>query len=421
MAFDSRLGVLWTAVIAVDFFWLTNPVVFMNFTDSLRNACAVTLGAMVLTPLRRVPRLPWTVLAVVGFLFLTLLWSTFSRFTMHVALLYLAIAVLGLVIAATVDARTLAHGMMLGGVVVVALSIYAYRIELPGSAASPGEGYLAGVGSNRNILSYTMVLALAFAISFLPRTWLGRLLWLGGTSTILLGLFLTQSATGFVAASALIGMAFVMAVRDRAIARTEDPAHRVGWLLRVAPVAVLAASTVVLAALIQIRGRDAGTVTFTGRTPLWSATWHATDGWDRWFGAGWGVVWPHPWFPAGANDLYAEITARAEIAMSHGHNSVMDLLPEVGLIGILLWAAAYAQAAARGLDARRVAAAPDAARLTASRAVLLPLFALLVYGLTEPLSTIPFGWWILVMLATGIAAEARPLREAAPSAVSDPA
>ena len=407
VSFDSRMGALWTLVIALDFFWLSNPIVFWNFTDSMRNACAVTLGALLLTPLRRMPRVPWTIVAVLTFVFLTILWSTFSRFTVHVAFLYLAIAVLGLAIAVAVDGRTIAQGMVLGGVLIVVGSIYAYEIELPGSAAAPGEGYLAGVGTNRNILSYTLVMALPFAFSFIPRTWVGRALWLVGTGTVLAGLYLTQSATGFVAAVAVLGMAVVMGWRDRVVARRQDPTQPVSRWFRLAPAAVLVLATTVLVALIQIRDREDGIPTLTGRTPIWSATWKSVDGWDRWVGSGWGMVWQHPWFPSAPNQLHEEIVRRAGMYAVHGHNSFFDLLPEVGLLGILLFAAAYVQAIARGLYLRRVDTAPDAAQLATGRAALLAVLALVVYGITEPLTTIPIGWWLLVILATGLAARAR--------------
>lgn len=418
---SSWVGVLWTIVIALDFFWLSNPIVFMNFTDSLRNACAVTLGALLLTPMRRFPRLPWTVVAVVTFLFLTILWSMFSRFTVHVALLYLAIAVVGLAIAASVDARTMAHGMALGGVVIVVLSFYANAIDLPGAGtlSTPGEGYFAGVGANRNVLSYTLVLSLAFAISFFPRTWPGRALWLAGTGTVALGIYLTESASGLVAAIALVGAAIALGWRDRVVARTDDPAHRVSTWVRLLPVVTIVAAVVVLQVLVRVTGRDSAT--FSGRSPLWAATWHAADGWDRWVGAGWGVVWQHPWFPAGPNQIYTDISARAGIELVHGHNSFFDLLPEVGIIGALLFAAAYGQAIARGLYARRISAAPDADELAASRGVLLTVLALLVYGITEPLSTIPLGWWLLAILATGLAPRSRPVRYADAEPAADDA
>lgn len=413
VSFDSRLGALWTIVIALDFFWMSNPIVFWNFTDSLRNACAVTLGALLLTPLRRMPRVPWTIVAVLTFVFLTILWSVFSRFTVHVAFLYLAIAVVGLAIAVAVDGRTIAHGMLLGGVLIVVGSVYAYEIELPGSAAAPGEGFLAGVGTNRNILSYTLILALPFAFSFIPRTWVGRALWLVGTGTVLAGLYLTQSATGLVAAVAILGMAVVMGWRDRAVARRPDPTEPVSWWFRIAPAAVLGLAAAVLVALVQIRDREDGIPTLTGRTPIWSATWKSVDGWDRWVGNGWGMVWQHPWFPAGPNELHTEIVRRTGFDAVHGHNSFFDLLPEAGLVGVLLFAAAYGQAIARGLYLRRIDTAPDAAQLATGRAALLGVLALVSYGITEPLATIPIGWWLLVILAAGLPARARRLVEPA--------
>ncbi len=397
VSFDSRAGALWTIVIALDFFWLSNPLVLWTFADSMRNACAVTLAATLLTPLRRPLRPPLSVVAVLGFGFLTVAWSDNSIFTLHFTLIYLAVAVVALAITATVDARTLAQGVLLGAVLYVLASVWAFEIGIPGSVMSVASGeFPAGVGMNRNILSYTVILAVPFALSFVPRTWRGRAAWATGVAVLLWGVYLSQSDTGIVAAVVLCGAAAAMGWRDVAVARTRNPARNLRWTRRIAPLVILVAGVVVL----LTSGEDA---TLSGRTPFWSATWQTVHGWDRWFGAGWGVVWPHPWFPTAANEIHTEIVERAGTFLVHGHNSFFDLLPELGLIGSALFATTYLQAAAHGLSLRRLAVAPTAEGLEVSRMILLGLLALLLYGVTEPMSTIPLGWFVIVMLASDLA------------------
>lgn len=408
--FDSRAGVLWAIVIGFDFAWLSNPVVFWPFDTVLRLSAGITLFATILTPGRDRIRVPWSVVAVLAFGFLSTIWGEPHRHTFEFTLLYVVMAAVALAIVLSVDARTIANGVIFGGVLVVVGSIYAYETAMPGSAAAPNEGYLAGVGMNRNVLSYTMILALPFALSFVPRAWAGRLLWVAGTGTILGGLYLTQSATGFVAAVMLTGAALVMGVKDRFVARSADPVHRVSWWLRLAPVATLVIAGLVLVVLVKSTGRDAGTL--TGRTPMWSATWHAADGTVRWIGAGWGSVWPHPWAPSPPNEVYDDLVARSLVLLTHGHNSFFDLLPELGLIGSLVFATVYLQALARGLERRRLRNEPTSESLEASRMVLLGVLALLVYGITEPITTIPLGWFVVVMLAADLTARRPGVRAA---------
>ena len=132
--------------------------------------------------------------------------------------------------------------------------------------------------------------------------------------------------------------------------------------------------------------------------------------------------------PQRANPIHAEIVERAGTFLTHGHNSFFDLLPELGLLGSAVFATTYLQAAVHGLSLRRLAVAPTAAGLEVSRMILLGLAALLLYGVTEPMSTIPLGWFVLVVLVSDLAprrpstvppvhAEAPPASSVEPSAL----
>ncbi len=399
---DSRVGAAWTIVIALVFFWLSNPLVLWVFSSSVRNAAAVTLGAVLLTARSTPPQPPLSVLVVLGFGSLSALWSTFSRLTVDFTLLYVVIALIALAVATTADARTIAQGMLLGGVLIVTASFYTFKAGYVDAAVIPGtEGYMAGVGGNRNILAYTLAVALAFGVGFLPRRWWARCCWAAGIGSLLVGIYLAESGTGYLVATVVLVIAAVAAATDRWHPPSPVRSRRRRWLVRGGIGLLIGVALVGLEVVSRILDRDLASL--SGRVPLWEAIWDETVGLERWFGAGWGVVWPHPWYQAAPNAAYDEIVARYGDFLTHGHNSFFDLIPEIGALGAALFALVYVQASTRVLALRDGADhTVRRSRLEASRITLLGIVALLVFGLSEPMSTIPLGWFALVLLATGL-------------------
>jgi O-antigen ligase len=399
VANDTWAGGLWTVVIALDLFWLSNPLLFFTFEESLSHACAVTLVASLVTPRQRGFVPPWAVVAVLAYGLLSAVWSPISTFTVKFDLTYVAVAAVGVAIAATVESRTITQGMMLGGVAYVGMSLYGWWARIPGAEVLYAPEFPAGVGTNRNIMSYTLVLSLALGVSMLPRTRTGRVAWAVGIVIIAYGIYLTQSATGFVTPVILGGAALALGWRDTRRRQGGRRVHRArGWMVIPLLVTVVAA-VFVLRAVLWSSGRDSSTL--SGRTPLWSATWSSLDGWQMVFGEGWGAVWQHPWLSPGPNELHIEIISRnGDVFESHGHNSFFDVLPEIGLLGAALFAAVYVLAIRQALALRRSDRAPTSDDLDTSRMALLGLLALTVYGVTEPMSTTPLGWFLLVLLAT---------------------
>lgn len=400
--FDSWAAAIWVVVIGLDFFWMSNPAVLSPFDESLHRACVTTtIGVVATLPRFQLPRPSWAVLAVLAFGFASALWSTAPEATVGFTATFLLIATLATVIASIVDTRTIVHGMMLGGVLVLGASWYALHEQLP-HADVPlyASGYLAGVSGNRNALAYTMVVALAFAISALPRRWWARVTWLLATATLLLGVYLTESGTGYGATLILVVVAVVLLVADRRGRRRTRSGRRL-WATAALAVVTVAAAAAGVELLGRILGRDLSTL--TGRTPLWEAIWSSTTGVDRWVGSGWGTVWPHSWNPAPPSAAYAEIIDRTGYVLYHGHNSIFDLLPEIGIVGVAVYASTYVHAVVRALRLRDPRRGVSPARLEAGRATLLGVLALLLLGVTEPMSTVPLGWFVAVVLATGLA------------------
>ena len=69
---------------------------------------------------------------------------------------------------------------------------------------------------------------------------------------------------------------------------------------------------------------------------------------------------------------------------------------------------------------RRMAVAPTGESLEVSRMILLGVIALLLCGVTEPMSTIPLGWFVIVALVSDLTprrpATVTPIPSGAPQA-----
>lgn len=378
-------------VVAADFFLMSNPLVFVAGMDrALTIAVMVTGSALVVTlPWVRAPRVSVPVLLFLGWLLLSYTWSIQPTFTVAAWAQTAAIAAVAMAVYANVGGRVLAAGFVLGGAVVSAASFYAFHELLPGAAFLTPEGYvMAGIGTNSNILAYTLVLSWCAACSALPRRTWTRVIWAGAIVILGCGLKEADSATGSLTAAFVAVLAVLLAtypaVRKRFL-RTR--LHVVAATVVV--ITVLSASYVTVRSLL---GQDL--ITFSSRTPLWSAALEVAKA-EPLQGFGYGAVWQHPWKPPLLNIVIGEIWDRSGLPLSHGHNSAVDLVVEVGVVGVLLMVLVMLVAAQRGF---RLVASPASDRAVAGRFTSLSLAALLLVGVTEPMATIPLGWWVLVLL-----------------------
>lgn len=405
---DTARGWLWTALIAATFVLMSNPLAFIStFYMALDQAIPlVAMVAVVSLPWLRLPRVPWPWIAFLGLCLLSQLWTIDDVHTDISNALYVKVTAIALLVAANCEARVVAWGLALGGVGVMTLSVQAYRAGVPGASnAAVGGATFTGIGTNENILAYTLVVSLAATLALARRRSPGaQALWLLVLLVNLSGLYLAKSGSGFLTtlAIAFAVMALVAWPRFRIVRR------RYSWAIAsgIAVAVVVAMSTVLAVLDIQLS-------TFSGRVPFWRAaiasTWHTAP----FVGSGWGAVWEHPWDPTPPNDVAVDIYTRAGFGLSHGHNFFVDVLPELGLLGVALAVAmvAYAirEVSRSGLHGRSQDTLPG-------RLLLLVLVALLVFGITEPMLTVPLGWWSLALVVAVPRQRPRPAgrRVAAP-------
>ena len=401
----SPSGVVWVVAIAAIFFLMSNPLTLVPFFgDSLHRSILVAVGATVLTlPWIRLPRIPWAMLPVVALMYVSLDWTITWDVTWGVSMVYVKIALVAWLCAWSTDLRTVAHGLHLGGVAVVIGSLYAYWAGLPFAAVpDDAKGFIAGVGANRNILGYTLALAWAAALAHHPRGRRARLLWSAGVATLVLGLVLAQSATAFVCAALVAALGFASTRRHRL------PERLRGRTILAVVLGAVVAAVVALPLIGILLGRDAATL--SGRTQVWTAIWNATYG-QRLLGQGWGTTWPHAWVQAPPNPVFEYTNANYGAGVvAHGHNSLIDVLPDLGFVGMAAFTLAYVVLL---IDAaRRWWSAPTDGgdREVWPTLTLLALAALVAYGINEPLATTPIGWFLVVQLSAS-----RPRRRVSPA------
>lgn len=391
--------------VAVTVFLLSNPLaVVPDFRDAwLWSAAAVTLVTLVgLTRMRR-PVVPLLVLSLVGWSASSYWWSIAPSITRTWVLFFVLIAVMAILVEAAVPVHGMAAGIALGAAALGAVSLWQARQALPiFDVAWSDPTYLDGVGTHRNILSYCAVFGIAALLAILPRR---RTAWVAWGSVFLLlavTTLLTKSATGLVAVPTLV-LATVALAHSRVVLRS--PSSRSRLLVSGAGVITFLLLT---RPLLRALGRDS---TLSGRVPLWEATIEVVRARPL---TGWGVaaVWPHAWLPAPPNPVADSISERIGFGAAHGHNSFVDALAEVGVVGVTLAIMCYGlllrQAFRRlAADSETVSADPDHEQVGVRLVVLLAL-ALLVCGVTEPVLQTPLGWLLTVVIACTAARLAPP-------------
>jgi hypothetical protein len=352
-------------------------------------------------PWLRVPVIPWPWLLFLGLSALSSTWSIDPEGTWDSVFLYATITAVALVIGANVDVGVLCWGFGVGGVVVVGTSVFAFHENMAWAwnATMDGGRRLTGVGGNVNILAYTVVIALAVSLATpLPRRLMGRIAWVAVIVGNCYGVYLAHSGTGYVGAASVLTAAALMwmAAPLSRRGRRELWAAAAGVLLLLAGVVYL---------VVDELGKQLST--FSDRSPFWVATIEASRD-SLAFGSGWGAVWDHPWDRSPSNEALQSIYDKAGYRLVHGHNFFVDVLPELGLAGIL---ASLVMIGYLGRIAYRTRAA-ETRTTSPSRLIVLVLVALLTVGITEPMFTAPIGWWTLAVVAS-LAAVVR--RSAQPS------
>lgn len=273
----------------------------------------------------------WHFLWVIAFAVLACLsvfWSAAPSVTARASVQLLSHVICALIAARTVSPRTLTLGAMLGICVVLMFSFafgqYSY---------DPLDGNYSFVGafSSKNQIGLFSSLGILFAFAalvILRERGLWRMLALACAVLSAVALVKAQSATSVLAIIATLAVLVCLKITTWFSPRARKGALIAG--LMVALVAVFAAAS--LGASDLVLGAFGKDSTLTGRTYLWSQGWAASADAPV-FGVGYQAYWVQGF--SEAERLWAEFYIDTRTGF-HFHNTYIEVLVELGAVGVLL-------------------------------------------------------------------------------------
>ena len=263
-------------------------------------------------------------------------------------------------------------------------------------------GPLQGIVGNRNLLGFIALLALiVFCVQLADRVvWRGSgILWIVIAAATLV---LTRSSTVWLALVVVV-FAAAMALWTRRL----RPSRR--WPVYAVGTALGAGALVTLplwwATAVAALGRSADA---TGRTQIWATVWEMITqrpvvGW------GWVSYWA-PWV-----DPFDHLVVIKGVRYLQAHNAWLDVWMQIGIIGLILFAAVCVAALWRAwfLAVDRPRWDLDSHRPFTAHALmpLLLLVALLVQSIAESRILVEGGFLLLVAIVVAVKMPARGLGE----------
>ncbi len=383
--YGTRRALLWSVFIAVAFFELTHPTRIIPDFPLANIVLAATTGLVLIIDHRnvRLPRVPWTVVTYLALCAASVLWSINRSDTLHMTLLYSWIALFACICVAQTDTQTLLRGIAWGGVLVVVATLISVVVDpkrFGSGLLFPGTG--PGVHGTKGVVAYSVVLALTAALMRKP---LSRRSWIDISFTLAMlavGLIVASASTGRIGAACVLAgwlvIRLLRRLRGRALVR--------GWLVVGVSTAAIGITAIIARDWITaILGEKSD---FNGRYEIWRAV---IDGWLEApvGGHGFGAVWFYGWWRLDGSPVLDRMNAAAHLDFFHGHNIFLDILPQLGVLGLVVAVLIIGVLAGRG-----------ASRLPGSSSApgwaLLVLVAILVMGVAEPMLSVPIGWFSVV-------------------------
>jgi O-antigen ligase len=305
--------------------------------------------------LRRGVRIPRELTLFLALTLASTLWSEAPLLTLRRSIGLTGTAMVAILIVRRLGAArlfdALRHAMVIVAVTSLVLLLFSSSLAL-----DPVHGTLRGVVATKNSLGFFMCLGLlaSAAGALLDRTRTRR--YVLSAAPMLVALAMTDSKTGIIIALAVGTLAVAISlVRRRAGSMVVGATFLV--VLGLAPVL---ASQVTLEGAAAAIGED---TTLTGRDAVWTESTAAYR--ERpWFGYGYGIFWQE-------TERADEIQRKLWWDVPTAHNGGLDVLLDVGVVGLVLALAVIARLVAQGLSDLR-------ARREAGALLRLPLAALLV-------------------------------------------
>ena len=319
------------------------------------------------------------------FCFISTFWSTDYRATLgSAALLFLAVSF------GSVAGRRLSPELGMWAIIFFAalagvISLAAVLLD-PGSAVVSGNyqsGKVQGIYTHRNNLAYVATIGVLTATAgLLMRVSAHRLVLLTSLSLLFYVMFRAASATA--ALVCLVSILFLVLVKYLSVLKP-----RIRKLIlflffaTVAPFVVFVSTQI--GGVFALFGRDE---TLTGRTVIWEVV---TVAWSKspWIGFGWGASWGEE------SPLQLWVSETLGFRLAHAHNGYLDLLLQVGIIGLALILFAVLLTLKPALDQVLNSSSTQVSHIL----TLVLIFMLLLYSVTESRIAATFGISLLAFLA----------------------
>ncbi|RJG46400.1 MULTISPECIES: O-antigen ligase [unclassified Mesorhizobium] len=308
-AYSSRFGQV--SILAYYALWF--PLILIDYRHSLGNYA----------------KFYW-IIAFGVFACLSVFWSAAPSVTMRASLQYMTHIVCALIVARTMNIRTLSMGM-LAGVCMVVL----YSLAFGGYNYDSMDGNFSFVGafSSKNQLGFYCSVGIYFAfaaIFILRERGIWRLLALGTLVLAGYALLASQSATSIIATAGTLAVVIGLSLLLLFAPRTRKMFFLVGLIAAIG----LAFAAINLGGLDLLLGAFGKDTTLTGRTYLWGegiAAWRLSP----YFGVGYQAYWVQGF--SEAERLWEEFYIASRSGF-HFHNTYIELLVELGVVGLFLLA-----------------------------------------------------------------------------------
>ena len=311
----------------------------MWYTDNKRHAVMLSFGliAILLAPKRSIAgmRIPLVIAPILLWILLSKFWSWNPIYFNSVFTKWIADAPIALVLAAIVPWERLVSRLLLWFYVAMGFTwVYSFLKYDARVMISGGVTTWSWHGSflHKNIMLVFLMFGLALLLGFEHRPRARR----AALISIVALVFLSHSTTGL--GTLAVALAVVVWIR---LLQAERTSRRAGFMLvtLVVGAATMVVGSLAIPFLAEAAGKD---TTFSGRTEIWSACWWAIKQQPlRGYGLG-GV------FTGVSLDPTKEMIRQIGFEAASAHNGVLDLLLQLGWVGVIAYAIFLVPLAGRG-------------------------------------------------------------------------
>lgn len=318
-------------------------------------------------------------LALAGLVVLSTLWSQFPLYTLRRSIPFAMAGMFGLYLAMRFPVK---RQLAILRVTMIALAVATVVVVMAfpelGLDASPGHhADWQGVFTQKNACGRVMVLATAVLLADWKASW-DRV---ASAALFLVVMFMSGSRSAWLVEGALLVLWSALLVAKRVDSSTRVIAA-LGALVCLPVMA--GAGYFFFPVVAQWMGRDA---TLSGRTPIWKQVWIFILQ-RPWLGWGYDAFW------RGTQGEAFRVVAAVRFMVFHAHNGFLEILLELGAVGLSLFALSYLRAW------RRLWPALRAGEVDRVMWIVFVLALILLYDLDENTLLIYNGlFWVLYVAA----------------------